>query len=53
MSADLERINFQAKNKRAYIIIMGIILGVFVTLSSVGAGAFGIMALVLMFRTYR
>ncbi|WP_180060128.1 MULTISPECIES: sulfite exporter TauE/SafE family protein [unclassified Acinetobacter] len=49
MSADLERINFQAKNKRAYIIIMGIILGVFVTLSSVGAGAFGIMALVLMF----
>ena len=28
---------------------MGIVLGVFVTLSSVGAGAFGIMALVLMF----
>ena len=28
---------------------MGIILGVFVTLSSVGAGAFGIMALVIMF----
>ena len=28
---------------------MGIVLGIFVTLSSVGAGAFGIMALVLMF----
>lgn len=38
-----------AKKKRAYIIIMGIVLGVFVTLSSVGAGAFGIMALVVMF----
>ena len=37
------------KNKRLYIVIMGIILGVFVTLSSVGAGAFGIMALILMF----
>ena len=49
MTADLEHVNFQAKNKRVYIIIMGIILGVFVTLSSVGAGAFGIMALVLMF----
>ncbi|WP_375038503.1 sulfite exporter TauE/SafE family protein [Acinetobacter sp. RW6] len=36
-------------HKRLYIIIMGIILGVFVTLSSVGAGAFGIMALVIMF----
>ncbi|RSR51837.1 sulfite exporter TauE/SafE family protein, partial [Acinetobacter baumannii] len=35
--------------KRTYIVIMGIILGVFVTLSSVGAGAFGIMALVIMF----
>ena len=49
MTADLEHVNFQAKNKRVYIIIMGIILGVFVTLSSVGAGSFGIMALVLMF----
>ncbi|MCP9135709.1 sulfite exporter TauE/SafE family protein [Acinetobacter baumannii] len=37
------------QNKRTYILIMGIILGVFVTLSSVGAGAFGIMALVIMF----
>lgn len=36
-------------HKRLYIILMGIILGVFVTLSSVGAGAFGIMALVIMF----
>ncbi|WP_180058473.1 sulfite exporter TauE/SafE family protein [Acinetobacter sp. YH12227] len=49
MSSDLERVNLQAKNKRALIIIMGVVLGVFVTLSSVGAGAFGIMALVLMF----
>lgn len=37
------------QNKRTYIVIMGIILGVFVTLSSVGAGAFGVMALVIMF----
>ncbi|WP_298144632.1 sulfite exporter TauE/SafE family protein [uncultured Acinetobacter sp.] len=51
MSADLSRSNLsaQAKEKRVLIILMGIILGVFVTLSSVGAGAFGIMALVLMF----
>ena len=49
MSSDLERVNLQAKDKRAYIVIMGVILGIFVTLSSVGAGAFGIMALVLMF----
>ncbi|ENX45394.1 hypothetical protein F886_02175 [Acinetobacter sp. NIPH 542] len=35
--------------KRSFIVVMGIILGVFVTLSSVGAGAFGIMALVIMF----
>ena len=41
------------QNKRTYIVIMGIILGVFVTLSSVGAGAFGIMALVIMFLTYQ
>lgn len=38
-----------ANNKRVYIVMMGIILGVFVTLSSVGAGAFGIMALIIMF----
>ena len=50
MTQDLEKVNLQAKDKRAYIIIMGIVLGVFVTLSSVGAGAFGIMALVLMFQ---
>ena len=49
MTEDLEQVDFKAKNKRLYIVIMGIILGVFVTLSSVGAGAFGIMALVLMF----
>jgi hypothetical protein len=34
---------------KAWIIFMGVVLGVFVTLSSVGAGAFGIMALVLLF----
>ena len=49
MTQDLEKVNFSAKDTRAYIVIMGIVLGVFVTLSSVGAGAFGIMALVLMF----
>lgn len=49
MTQDLEKVNFQAKDKRALIVIMGVVLGVFVTLSSVGAGAFGIMALVLMF----
>ena len=37
------------KEKRLYIALMGIVLGVFVTLSSVGAGAFGIMALIIMF----
>lgn len=31
------------------LVIMGIVLGILVTLSSVGAGAFGLMALVLMF----
>lgn len=44
-----EDITEAAKNKKMFIIIMGIVLGVFVTLSSVGAGAFGIMALVVMF----
>ncbi|WP_122898487.1 sulfite exporter TauE/SafE family protein [Acinetobacter sp. B51(2017)] len=44
-----EELAAQAKNKRVFIILMGIVLGVFVTLSSVGAGAFGIMALVIMF----
>src|SRR5690606_14982264 len=34
---------------RIAIMIMGVILGIFVTLSSVGAGAFGIIALVVMF----
>lgn len=36
------------KNK-PLVIIMGAVLGIFVTLSSVGAGAFGVMALVLLF----
>lgn len=37
------------RSKRPYIVIMGVVLGVFVTLSSVGAGAFGVMALIIMF----
>lgn len=49
MTQDLEKVDLKATNKRAMIVVMGIVLGVFVTLSSVGAGAFGIMALVLMF----
>lgn len=49
MTQDLKKVKLQAKEKRVAIIIMGIILGIFVTLSSVGAGAFGIMALVVMF----
>ena len=49
MTQDLVKVKLQAKEKRVAIIIMGIILGIFVTLSSVGAGAFGIMALVVMF----
>lgn len=49
MTQDLDKVKLQAKDKRVAIIIMGIILGIFVTLSSVGAGAFGIMALVVMF----
>lgn len=36
-------------HKKWLVVSMGVVLGVFVTLSSVGAGAFGIMALVLMF----
>lgn len=44
-----EEIARWVSSKKALVIIMGIVLGVFVTLSSVGAGAFGIMALVLMF----
>ena len=34
---------------KAWILFMGVMLGVLVTLSSVGAGAFGVMALVLLF----
>lgn len=49
LDEDIEVIKKQAKNKRVFIIFMGIVLGIFVTLSSVGAGAFGIMALILMF----
>ncbi|WP_218697323.1 sulfite exporter TauE/SafE family protein [Acinetobacter harbinensis] len=49
VTEDLANIHLRAKEKRVYIVVMGIVLGIFVTLSSVGAGAFGIMALVLMF----
>lgn len=45
---DIEPSNL-INTKRFYIILMGIILGIFVTLSSVGAGAFGVMALILLF----
>lgn len=45
----VETVEINSRNKRLYIVIMGIVLGVFVTLSSVGAGAFGIMALIIMF----
>ena len=45
----IEQERQRLKEKRLQILIMGVILGVFVTLSSVGAGAFGIMALILMF----
>lgn len=47
--ADMESEQHALQHKRRYILIMGVVLGVLVTLSSVGAGAFGIMALVLMF----
>lgn len=39
----------QLNKQRPLILLMGIVLGIFVTLSSVGAGAFGIMALLIMF----
>ncbi len=41
MTEDLEKVQLQTSNKRKYIVMMGVVLGVFVTLSSVGAGAFG------------
>lgn len=45
----IEQERQRLKDKRLYILIMGIVLGIFVTLSSVGAGAFGVMALIIMF----
>ncbi|OTG65125.1 sulfite exporter TauE/SafE family protein [Acinetobacter silvestris] len=49
-TSDLEQTpKFDIEGKRIYVVIMGFTLGVLVTLSSVGAGAFGIMALILMF----
>lgn len=44
-----EEIAQWVSSKKVLVMIMGVVLGVFVTLSSVGAGAFGVMALVLMF----
>lgn len=41
--------NFVPNLARGKLILMGLVLGVVVTLSSVGAGAFGVMALVLIF----
>lgn len=46
---DIEHERERLKSKRVPIALMGIVLGIFVTLSSVGAGAFGIMALIIMF----
>ncbi|MEO9346863.1 sulfite exporter TauE/SafE family protein [Acinetobacter radioresistens] len=47
--SDQKQALFANPRRRFYILFMGIVLGIFVTLSSVGAGAFGIMALILMF----
>lgn len=44
-----EEIAQWVNHKKMLVVIMGVVLGVFVTLSSVGAGAFGVMALLLMF----
>lgn len=44
-----EQIAQLVSRKKFQVISMGVVLGVFVTLSSVGAGAFGVMALILMF----
>lgn len=49
LAMDRAQIAAMVKQKKWLVILMGIVLGVFVTLSSVGAGAFGIMALLLMF----
>lgn len=46
---DIDIQHIQLKDKKVYIAMMGVVLGVFVTLSSVGAGAFGVMALIIMF----
>lgn len=46
---DIEQQRERLKSKRLQIALMGVVLGIFVTLSSVGAGAFGIMALIIMF----
>ena len=46
---DIDQQRERLKSKRVQSALMGIVLGIFVTLSSVGAGAFGIMALIIMF----
>ncbi|XID74064.1 sulfite exporter TauE/SafE family protein [Alkanindiges sp. WGS2144] len=46
---DRAQISQWVGDKKQLVIFMGVVLGVFVTLSSVGAGAFGVMALLLMF----
>ncbi|MFW2068221.1 sulfite exporter TauE/SafE family protein, partial [Acinetobacter johnsonii] len=47
MTEDLEKVQLQTSNKLKDIVKMVVDLGVFVTLSSVGAGAFGIRALLI------
>lgn len=44
----MAEVHMDAKKKLS-VALMGVVLGVFVTLSSVGAGAFGVMALIVMF----
>ena len=44
-----EKQSFIAKNRRQVTVIMGIVLGVFVTLSSVGAGAIGTAVLMILY----
>lgn len=46
---DVEQAYQFTQSRKVYVVCMGVILGIFVTLSSVGAGAFGIMALIIMF----
>jgi uncharacterized membrane protein YfcA len=47
--ADLKRVGVLQKNKAALTIAMGVLLGAFVTLSSVGAGAIGTAILLVLY----